>query len=58
MEITINGTPKEIADLALELQNRLNEVVCGSLITAAKCGDTNSAEAVNALCQCQPVFEK
>lgn len=23
MEIKINGTPKEIADLALELQNRL-----------------------------------
>lgn len=51
MEITIKGAPKEIADLALELQNRLNEVVCGSLITAVKCGDTNSAKAVNALCQ-------
>jgi len=25
MEIKINGTPKEIADLALELQNRQNK---------------------------------
>ena len=56
MKIAIKGTPKEIADLALELQNRLNEVVCGSLITAAKCGDTNSAKAVSDLCQ--PASEK
>jgi hypothetical protein len=27
MEIRINGEPKEIADLALELQNRLTEEV-------------------------------
>lgn len=56
MKITIKGTPKEIADLALELQNRLNEVVCGSLITAARCGDTNCVKAIKDLCQ--PVSEK
>lgn len=50
MEITIKGSPKEIADLALELQNRLNEIVCGQLITASRCGDKQSLKAVLGMC--------
>lgn len=49
MKITIEGTPKEIADLAVEAQNRLNESICSRLFTYAKCGAKSSMSIIHSI---------
>ena len=50
MELNVRGTPKEIVDFVLELQSRLDELTCRTLLNAAQHGDGNSVNAIKALC--------
>lgn len=49
MEICINGTPKEIADLVLAIQDQQNqralETAAGELFKSAQSGDLASVKA-------------
>lgn len=49
---------KETVDLTAELQSRLNELTCRTLLTSAQNGDENSANAIKALCGNHGMSEK